>query len=281
MTVNSYLTNLAGQAIIRDTEKSGIQRSITTLRARLNKHFGADIKRQLIFGSYSRNTILPRSMDERSDVDYMVVFEDSSLQPQTYLNRLRSFAQRYYGSSEIAQSNPTIVLELNHIRFELVPAIDPYFFGLQIPAAASDYQNWLETNPNDFNDLLTQVNQNNSNMINPLVRLVKYWNACNSYVFDSYNLEQRIVDRGYGHLGGFGILGGPGPHLKDYFYDYMEDMELGWYPPKWKAEKVQRAKRLIAEAKLYDGISDQGESKIKLLLPPVSALSGLLRSAHR
>src|SRR5260370_9100413 len=43
------------------------------------------------FGSSTRGTILPRSMDEQSDIDYMVVFSDGSATPQTYLNRLKSF----------------------------------------------------------------------------------------------------------------------------------------------------------------------------------------------
>lgn len=274
MTVNSYLTNLAGQAIIRDTEKSGIQRSITTLRARLNKHFGADIKRQLIFGSYSRNTILPRSMDERSDIDYLIVFDDVGVQPQALLNRLNRFAQKYYARSDIAQSNPTIILELNHIRFELVPASESFWSGLQIPAPASAYQNWMDTDPTGFNSALSQANQNNNKQIKPLVRLVKYWNASNGYVFDSYSLEQSIAERSYWHLSGLGLLSTP--QLKDYFFGYMEDIDLGWNPPKWKNEKVLRAKRLIAEARLYDGISDQGERKIKQILPPIGALQGLL-----
>jgi hypothetical protein len=62
-------------------------------------------------------------MDEKSDIDYMVVFSDRDYQPQTYLDRLRRFTEYYYQKSEIKQSHPTIQLELNHIRFELVPAV--------------------------------------------------------------------------------------------------------------------------------------------------------------
>src|SRR5690606_26208932 len=43
MTINSYLTNLANQAILRDDEKAGVQRSITTLQTRLADHFGAQM----------------------------------------------------------------------------------------------------------------------------------------------------------------------------------------------------------------------------------------------
>jgi hypothetical protein len=136
-------------------------------------------------------------MDQRSDIDYLVVFAESTNQPQTYLNRLRRFVEVYYGRSEIAQSNPTIVLSLRYINFELVPAINHWFSGLQIPAKAADYQNWIDTDPTGFNRELTRANQNNKNLIKPVVRLIKYWNACNRYPFESYELEQKVVSHGF------------------------------------------------------------------------------------
>jgi len=165
MTVNSYLTHLTNQAIVRDQEKLSIQRSIATLETHLKAHFGTQLKSSFIFGSCSRGTILPRTMDAQSDVDYMVIFADSDLQPQTYLDRLRRFAERYYGRSEIAQSHPTVALELNHIRFELVPAIQNWWGSIQIPAKTSGYQSWQDTDPKGFNDQLTTANQANGNLI--------------------------------------------------------------------------------------------------------------------
>ena len=270
MTVNSYLTNLANTAIIRDQEQKSILRSIAILQIRLKRHFGTDITQQVIFGSYSRGTILPRSMDDNSDIDYMVVFADSSSRPQTYLNRLRRFVQRYYSRSEISQSNPTIVLSLNHIRFELVPAINGWWSGLQIPAKASDYEDWISTNPRVFNQELVNTNQSYGNLIKPLVRVVKYWNAKNGYPFESYSLEQNIVQHGFGFLG---LLGGN--QLKDYFYDYIEEMNAGLCAPKWKQEAVFRAHQLAEEAKLRErqGYAASAEAIIKRLLPPLGLLA--------
>jgi len=269
MTVNSYLTSLANSAIIRDQEKESIRRSVATLQARLNQYFGAEITQQVIFGSYSRETILPRSMEANSDVDYMVVFADSSSRPQTYLNRLRRFVEQYYSRSERSQSNPTIVLSLNHIRFELVPAINNWFSGLQIPAKASDYVDWISTDPTGFNQELVNANQSHSNLRKPLVRVIKYWNATNGYPFESYSLEQDIVRHGFGLFGLFG-----GYQLKDYFYDYIEGMDVGFFAPKWKREAVSRAQQLAAEAKYQErqGYSAAAETTIKRLLPPLGLL---------
>lgn len=271
MTINSYLMSLASHAILRDAERASVQRSITTLQTRLANHLGTQISGHFVFGSYSRGTILPRTMDPQSDVDYMVVFSNGDFQPQTYLDRLRRFAERHYGRSEIAQSHPTVALELNHIRFELVPAIQSLWDGLRIPAKGSGYQRWQETDPKGFNDQLTNANQANSNLIKPLVRVIKYWNAKAGYPFDSYALEQEVAGYGYGFIGLFS----PG-RLEDYFFQAVDSLEAGWLAPQWKREAVSRLKKFTSDAQSQERSGDavQAEATVKRLLPPVG---GLLR----
>jgi predicted nucleotidyltransferase len=279
VTVNSYLTNLANSAIIRDSEKQNIARSISTLQTRLNSYFGSQLKRQVVFGSYTRNTILPRTMDQNSDIDYMIVFADSSFTPQRYLNQLRQFSATYYGQSEIFQSNPTMVLSLNHIKLELVPAIDDWFHGLRIPAKAASYQNWMDTDPNDFNSSLTSKNQSNNSLIKPLVRLVKYWNAKNGYVFESYDLEQKVINHTFFFLGG--LLSGlrSSGQLKDYFFDFMLGLELPWTASQVKKNALVAVKRKIESVKhaLAIGLEDNAELQLKSILPPVQTNQSLLR----
>lgn len=269
MTINSYLTGLANLAILRDDEKASVQRSITSLQTRLANHFGKQIGQDFVFGSYSRGTILPRSMDPQSDVDYMVVFSDTGLQPLSYLDRLRRFAEVQYARSEVALSHPTVVLELNHIRFELVPALQHWFSGLQIPAKGSSYQNWKDTDPSGFNRTLTSANQANGNLIKPLVRVMKYWNATAKYPFESYALEQHIAGQGYGF---YGLLATR--PLADYFFKAIDSLDAGWSAPQWKQEAVDRLKQLASLAKSQErsGNIIQAERTIKRLLPPVGNL---------
>ena len=84
MSVLSYLNGRASDAVLSSTEKESISKSIYTLQTRLAVYFGADLKDHFRFGSSTRGTILPRSMDEHSDIDYMVVFKDGDSVPQTY-----------------------------------------------------------------------------------------------------------------------------------------------------------------------------------------------------
>jgi len=269
MTVNSYLTSLASQAIIRDQEKESIARSVAALGAKISRDFGEDVKEQLIFGSYSRGTILPRSMDRNSDVDYMLIFSDGGSRPQTYLDRLRRFVERNYVRSAIKQSHPTIVLSLNHIRFELVPAVESWLEGLQIPAKATDSDRWITTDPTGFNAQLTNANKSEQNLIKPLVRIVKYWNAHHNYPFASFELEQKIVIHGFGFFGLF-----IEKNLQQYFFEFMEELEAGIFDPKWKKDAIARTKRIIDAAKQHEASLEfhAAENAIKRLLPPTTRM---------
>ncbi len=107
------------------------------------------------------------------------------------MNRLKGFAEHYYNRSEIYQSSPTIVLELNHIKFELVPAYVSY--GMYyIP---KDSANWQYTNPDGFHSDLQECNKNNGYKIKPVIRLIKHWNIEKNYRdMASFALEQKIAE---------------------------------------------------------------------------------------
>lgn len=259
MSVNSHLNQCAYRSILRNSEKESIERSLGAIKVRLRRYFRNEIKRMPVFGSYSRRTILPRRIDDRSDVDLMVVFSDSGSKPQTYLDRLRRFAERNYYASEIYQSNPTIVLSLNHIKFELVPAIDSWFNGLQIPAPASDFEDWITTNPTEFNEALEAKNKQTGSKLKPLIRLMKYWNATSGYVFPSYELEQKLVTYWFWNS----------KNLRDYFYNSFEYLDLGWYSAQWKIDKLKRAKELVRSSKEYElrQMPQSAEAQIIKLLP--------------
>lgn len=270
MTINSYLTDLASYAILRDDEKASVQRSVAALQDRIANHFGRQVSRQVVFGSYSRGTILPRSMDPESDVDYMVVFSDSGFQPQTYLDRLRRFAETHYGSSEIARAHPAVALDLNHIRFELVPAVGGVLAGLQIPSKSMSYQSWQQTDPTGFNERLIRANRDSGNLIKPLVRLMKYWNASAGHPYESFELEQHIATKGFGFYGF--AFSSP---LAGYFFEAVDSLPMGIFAPQRKREAVERLKNLARQARSLERAGELGraEAVMARLLPPVTALA--------
>lgn len=269
-SVNGYLMRVARAAFVQGEEKQSIQRSFGRLRLLLKRHFKKQINDSFPFGSFSRGTILPRRLDSRSDVDFMVVFDDDGSRPQTYIDRLRRFVEANYKQSEIRQSHPTVQLNLNHITFDIVPAISAFWYGYNIPLQSTDFTDWMGTDPKGFNVDLSQANQENKNLIKPLTRVMKYWNASSGYPFDSYLLEQRIVE----HVDhGFFLRRRP-LFIKEFVYDFSQngitDL-LDLWDAKWKVGAVSRLRSSIdniREAEQRLNIPEAVSHLEKLLPPP-------------
>ena len=193
MTIEARLREYSSALIVRDSERESIKVSTSTIINRLLQYFGSQIKAN-VFGSYARYTMLPRSFDAQSDVDIMVIFKSEynyrpQYKPQTYLNKLKRFGLEQYRSSIVEQDFPAIRFELNHIIFELVPAIQAG--DLYIPD--KNYE-WIQTDPERLNNQVQQTNQSLNNLILPTIRIIKNWNIqrCNRS-FSSYEIEQHIA----------------------------------------------------------------------------------------
>lgn len=71
----------------------------------------------------------------------------------------------------------------------------------------------MSTDPHGFNETLTDKNGRNKNLIKPLIRLIKAWNAKANYPIESYSLEREIVNITY-----FCNT------LEDYFFSFIDNM---------------------------------------------------------
>jgi hypothetical protein len=125
----------------------------------------------------------------------MIVFKNEyNYKPQTFLNKLKNFAETKYSTSEIYSSYPTVVLELSHIKFGLVPAYISYG-TYYIPSPSNYLSDWISTYPQQIKDNLLEKNKNYSYNIKPLVRLIKYWNVKKvNKGYTSFNLEEWIIN---------------------------------------------------------------------------------------
>lgn len=192
---------MSSSLIIKSSSLTGlnIERSLHSLTGNLHNHFSSDINYLKVFGSYSRDTILPREIDKNSDIDILIGFntESEKLRPESYRERLKKFALKFYPQSRITKDHPSIVVELNHINFDLVPSIyDKGFFYSSIEIPDKD-GGWMETNPDDFNKKLTQANTSYNSIVKPIVRMLKAWNANQDYPYNSFDLESSIVEMNF------------------------------------------------------------------------------------
>ena len=127
MSINSKLVAFAQNELVlshNETERDKIKASLGQLEKVLRDKLGSNIKEFIRFGSFTRNTILPRKYDPNSDVDLMVVFNTSAAKytPGTYRKWILDVVSVAYPNSVSKKDFPVIKLELNHIMFDIVPA---------------------------------------------------------------------------------------------------------------------------------------------------------------
>lgn len=262
MSINSYLSSLQSDLYVNGTEQEKIRKSIDAISRRLDLYFGNNkicehkIVKKEMFGSYSRDTMLSRNFDEKSDIDYMIVFEDAKeYTPQTCLNWLKGFAEHWYSTSIVKQSLPTIVIELENIKFELVPAYENY--GLKY--VAWDSSSWQYTDTNTLKDKMLDLNKKTDYEFKRIVRVIKYWNIkknCRKY--KSFELETFLTDKfewSYSNCKlSFDYLDWAFYFLKS--YKYVDEYVSG---------RIEKANKYISEAKELErnGQSYLAEEKIR------------------
>lgn len=219
MSINSRLVAFAQNDLVlshNDAEREKIKASIGHLEKILRDSLGNNIKEFVRFGSFTRNTILPRQYDPESDVDLMVVFNTSLVKhtPGTYRKKILDVVSNAYPQSISKKDFPAVKLLLNHIMFDIVPAYSEEYKGKSyyIPDTADG---WKSTQPNDINDDLARMNQSyGNNTVRNVIRLCKHWNAGVGYAYESYGMEKWILNRFFY----------AGDNLYDKFCSVLRDM---------------------------------------------------------
>lgn len=199
-TINTVLQTFSQQELIlshNDAERDRILASLNQLEKVLKDKLQGNIYQFLRFGSYTRNTILPRKYDPQSDIDLMVIFNtfNGVKTAGTYRKYLLDVVTNSYPNSISKKDFPVVKLELNHIMFDIVPAyISENFLGktYYIP---DNRDGWRSTVPNDLNTNLADTNQRiGNNIIRNIIRLCKHWNASANYPLESYLMEKQILN---------------------------------------------------------------------------------------
>jgi predicted nucleotidyltransferase len=224
-SINQDLWNIAKLYYISygSSEQKKIDASVEHIKTNLKSYFGKDLIKIIEFGSYRRDTLLPRQFDPHSDVDLMLIFNHANLDltPGTYRTRLLKFVEEKYPRSKGYRDAPTVVLELDHINYDLVPGYElsyPIGFHDRLFIPASDSR-WQETDPNGFNQELTAANGRYNYILKPLIRLLKAANAKAGYPIATFELEQHLARTNY-----FGCNS-----LEEYFFRGVQNLPEPFY----------------------------------------------------
>ena len=104
MNINRRLVIFAQRELViahNDTERFRINVSVGGLKRKLKLKYKSNIIGFILFGSYTRNTILPRRYDLNSDIDLMVIFNTNNgiKTPETYRKNLIDVLDIVYPNS--------------------------------------------------------------------------------------------------------------------------------------------------------------------------------------
>src|SRR5436190_340272 len=112
--LNNLLKKIASELFIKydSNERWKIDRSVDNILNKLEEYFDDQIEDAIVFGSFSRDTILPRKYDTNSDIDILVQFNTETydkLKPESYRNHLKKFADALYPNSLVGKDHPSVV----------------------------------------------------------------------------------------------------------------------------------------------------------------------------
>lgn len=202
MSINNILQTFSQQELVlshNETERNKINSSLIQLEKVLKDKLHNNISSFLRFGSFTRNTILPRKYDPQSDIDLMVIFDtkNGTKTAGTYRKNILDVISNSYPNSISKKDFPAVKLQLNYIMFDIIPAYtEDTWFGTKsyfIPADNSD--SWKLTDPNDVNKSISDKNKRvGNNIIRNIIRLCKHWNASAGYPKYSYLMEKEILN---------------------------------------------------------------------------------------
>ena len=199
-SILNYLDLLVQKLALQPAEVARIASSVGKIKGKLEKWFENDgLKEVRTFGSYDRGTLISRLVDTNSDIDIMVIFYEKKWESQTYLNKLKSFAEEHYPKAERYQDHPTIVIEDEKIKFELVPCVfkeETFFLEEKylVPQRQNSELEWIETEPDFLMNKLNEYVKTKPTLIN-LILLFKYWNLCNGSQYKTFKIERFIIDK--------------------------------------------------------------------------------------
>jgi tRNA nucleotidyltransferase (CCA-adding enzyme) len=195
MDVNSYYLELAKSLKFSTDRRQRIDTSIEYFKQKIWGEFQDRLLEVVVFGSYSRETNICN--DDEEDVDIVVIYKTRELQPDTYLKQIKTFCEDTYNRSKIYQDHPTIVIDMEHIKFEIVPSVYVSTGVVKIPAPKSKELRWVNTNPKELLTKVQTKDRNNKNLIIPVIRILKYWNTLNDRTFTSFQIEKAIIEKPY------------------------------------------------------------------------------------
>jgi predicted nucleotidyltransferase len=163
------------------------------------------ISHTFLTGSYKKKTLI----NPANDIDVFIVlsgYTQYNIKPNTILDKLKKDLQKTYPNTIIKQDKPCVVIEFNHVTFELTPAIEIENYQIHNPfyiPEMSKNNTWqLIENPRVLEEKLTEANKRLNQKLNPLIKMMKKCKIHNNINTPSFEMEKMAINSLY-YINGF------------------------------------------------------------------------------
>ena len=185
MTLDELIKKKAKELYLNGPQKEKVKAKLNDLKTKLGElEYFPEMKHG---GSYQRNTLVKGI----SDVDLYYRY-DGNKSPQSVLEKTKFFLKKKYEQAEIKVSSPSIVIVFKKIKIEITPYILNKNGVELVPT--KDLKNWNETNLFALKKKMKALRSTN-NVINDVVKILKYWNFNNGNRFRSFEIENLIYNQ--------------------------------------------------------------------------------------
>ena len=213
--MNEYLIKHHDSLLLTDNQVGAINTSVNAIKNKISEYYNVKYPNIKIFGSFNRKTIIK---NDNADIDIMVVFDNDSNtnkphKPQTLLSNLKVFGENKYPRSLCSQSFPVIKIELDHIKFDLVPAVNLYGIDSYLHIPSKDFTDWINTDVIAFDDNIN-TKYTDKPILRKIARILKKWNIDNGKTMQSFELEKWITECHYSN---------ECRYIKDYLFYFIKN----------------------------------------------------------
>jgi predicted nucleotidyltransferase len=158
------------------------------------------VSNTFLTGSYKKKTLI----NPANDIDVFVVlrgYTQNDIKPNTILDKLKKDLNITYPKTPVKQDKPCIVIDFNHVTFELTPAIEiENHWGentFYIPEMSKNNTWQSVENPRVLESNLTEANKRLNQKLNPLIKMMKKCKVKNNFKTPSFEMEKMAITQLY------------------------------------------------------------------------------------
>jgi hypothetical protein len=190
-TIKSAFDVLKSNLNITGLQESTVATRQTNIRTAVEAEM--EVLDSFVAGSYRRNTLIAPLAN--ADVDVFMVFAAKYFEQDGQASLLdkvkRVLKITYPKTPEISRNGQAVTITFTDFKADVVPAFYRQGGGFLIPDSVS--KRWISTDPKAHIDLWQTANKAHNGDLVPLIKMIKGWNVCHSWLLHSFHLETIVL----------------------------------------------------------------------------------------